>query len=70
MRFKKINEDMHGPIVRVLSEHEQDIGTIHKWHGLFLAKDWHGETVSPWPVNTRKEAAELLLEKWTFEMVA
>jgi len=66
MRFKKIDENEHGPIVNVINEGGFVVGTISKWHGLFIAKDWEGSELSR-PFRARKRAAEHLVEDFDFK---
>lgn len=65
MKFKKIDEDTHGPVVSVISDKGFVIGSIRKWHGLFITSDWEGNA-SSLPHETRKAAAEALSEQFEF----
>ena len=68
MRFKKIDSNRHGHIVNVITDKGFCIGTIAKWHGLFIPTDWGGNKFAP--KNTRKEAANQLEEHFEFEREA
>jgi hypothetical protein len=66
MKFKKVSENTHGPIVNVITDRGFCIGQISKWHGLFIAKDRNGHDIS-FPRKTRRRAGEILIEKFNFD---
>ena len=65
MKFKKLDSNQHGHIVEVFHAQGWRLGTIAKWHGLFIPSDWRGEKFSP--RKTRKEAADVLLQIFELE---
>ena len=60
MKFKKIGENEHGQIVNVFTDQGFQIGSIEKWHDLFVATDWIGEKFTA--CSTRAIAASRLEE--------
>ena len=63
--FKKAGENQHGQIVNVISEKGFCVGSIAKWHGLFVATDWEGHR-NNMPFKTRVKAAKALLDEFEF----
>ena len=67
MKFKKVGENTHGPIVRVFNDRGFCLGEISKWHGLFEAHDWRGDNITRLPWRRRQDAANALVEHFEFE---
>jgi len=65
MRFKKTGDDQHGNIVNVISDKGFIVGSISKWHGLFITADWDGKK-NNMPFPTRNAAGESLVEEFEF----
>lgn len=64
--FKKIDENRHGPVVAAFSEFGRfRIGTIAKWHSLFIPSDWRGRELHA--CKTRNEARRVLQQLFDFE---
>lgn len=63
MKFRKIDDNRHGPVNRVFLQGDI-VGTVEKWHGLFIAKDCNGEGFGGFSFKTRKEAGEALCRRF------
>ena len=67
--FKKVGENEHGPVASVINEKGFIVGSVSKWHGLFIATDWEGNKGNM-PFQTRRGAGERLNEEFEFMATA
>lgn len=64
-KFVKIGENHHGPICSVINDELGTVGSVEKWHGLFICRDTDGDKIGV-PFSSRKEAAADLVESFKF----
>ena len=65
MKFKKTGIDQHGNIANVISDKGFVVGSVSRWHGLFIATDWEGHK-NNMPFKTRNAAGDRLVEEFEF----